>query len=105
MLRIDGERKRQGYFKTWTVDRGLDHGLDYGPNSVASSSIYFTILAFAMCSYSLVCNHKELYTVLRKRNNGTRGVVEIAIQHKAYSQSASVRHAPNLFTLPELPVQ
>ena len=22
-----------GYFKTWTVDHGLDRGLDYGPNS------------------------------------------------------------------------
>ena len=54
-------------------DRGLDQGLDYGPNSSACISLswygpnsvgmHFTILAFAKCLYVLVCNHK-CYTVL-----------------------------------------
>ena len=43
-----------GYFNTWTMDHGLDCGLDYGPNCWAPPSMHFTILVFAMCTYGFV---------------------------------------------------
>ena len=48
-----------GYFKTWTVDRGLDHGLDYGPKCVGmydAGMHAFLAQIYAMCTYGLVCN-------------------------------------------------
>ena len=50
-----------GYFKTWTVDRGLDHGLDYGPNSVASSKFPVASSAYISRSWPSPCADAVLY--------------------------------------------
>ena len=40
-----------GYFKTWTVDRRLDHGLDDGPKSVG---LYDARMYALLAAYGLV---------------------------------------------------
>ena len=40
-----------GYFKTWTVDHGLDRGLDYGPNSAGPPHAY---ISFSPCARTVL---------------------------------------------------
>ena len=40
-----------GYFKTWTVDHGLDGGLDYGPNSAGPPHAH---VSFSPCTRTVL---------------------------------------------------
>ena len=43
-----------GYFKTWTVDHRLDHGLDDGPRSVGLYDARMYALLTEIYAYGLV---------------------------------------------------